>query len=155
MVVPDFFIRCASSKIMHDTSSFCRIPTIRIDTPQHLQLALALARILTTLHLAVNHPTILALSGNVMDFSDEASIRESWIEDVIEKDGKEFEEPIASGSSHRVARMISICPGIGSRRQAPIRKKVQHPLIRVQFRSQENEMLKCMRQPIVIMRLSS
>ena len=54
--------------------------------------------------------------------------RKCGIENVVQVDWHEFQEPVAASRGHRVAGMVSVCPGIRSRRQTPVRHQIQHTL---------------------------
>ena len=105
------------------------------------------------LHLAVDHPGVLALSVDVMDLGEVVLLPEVGVEDVVEVDGEDVEEAARSSSVDGVAGVVGVGPGVGPVGQGPVGQQVQHLLVGVLLAAQEDEVLQSVGQTVIVQRL--
>ena len=55
------------------------------------------------------------------------------MQDVVNVDGQQLQKALAACRGHRVARMVSVRPGIGAWGQAPIGQQIQNTLTVVEI----------------------
>ena len=72
------------------------------------------------------------------------------MKNVIHVDREDVEEAAGAGGVHRVARVVSVSPGIGSIRQGPVGQQVQHLLVGVVLTAQEHKVLQGVGQPVIV-----
>ena len=66
------------------------------------------------LHFTVDNTSILPLTIDVMDLGDVVLLPEDGVEDVVQVDGEDVEEPAGPRRVHGVARVVRVCPRVGS-----------------------------------------
>ena len=55
----------------------------RVDSPQHGEVDQTLTRVLSSLHLTVDHACVLALPGYMVDLGQVAAVRQGGVQDMI------------------------------------------------------------------------
>lgn len=86
----------------------------------------------------------------MMHFGGETRIGQRREQYVVQINGQQFKESIAADRFDGVACVIGIGPCIRARCQTSIRQQIQNSFIRIQLRTEEDQMLQGVRQSIVI-----
>ena len=81
---------------------------------EHKAELLKVSDLISYLHLTVDNTSVLSFPVDVMDLSKVVLLPEDGVEDVVQIDGEDVQEATRPSSVDGVARVVCVCPGVGS-----------------------------------------
>ena len=123
------------------------------------------------LHFTVDNTSILPLTIDVMDLGDVVLLPEDGVEDVVQVDGEDVEEPAGPRRVHGVARVVRVRPRVGPDGeiflftastifcdgspigQSSISEEIQDFFVRIVLAAKKDKMFQGVREAIVVHRL--
>eukprot|EP00965_Chrysotila_dentata_P018546 617720-Pleurochrysis_carterae.AAC.2 len=130
------------AQVGHLAARLCRVAALGVEQLHHGAVDERVRGVLAPLHLAVDDALVLALVSHVVHLRHKRFVRQEWVEDVVRVDREKVQQALVPGGSHRVARVVRRRPRVGAAREAAVGQLVEHALVRVELRAEEDGVLR-------------